>query len=254
MALGLLGTVVTAGVGIYLVNRGVDKAKEVANKFEQAGETAKASTDLKEIGRAAHEYESRTGFFPRSYHFPDDGKKPPEDAAARLSWRYSLLPYVGEPDLYKRFAQDQPWDGPANRAAAQTPVRVYCESEGPGSFRTRYRVFVGGGAVFDGERPPFGPPDAPKRPPYKMKLVNVTDGLSNTIFAVETPDTVPWAQHDELEYRRDGPLPPLGRPGRDSFVVLMCDGSTRVVKKGFDQEVFKKMVSYNGGEIVQPDW
>lgn len=252
LLLGLFGTLLSV-VGIILAITAGGAGGGLANFGPLGSSSKKTSNDLKEIGLYAHHFHDANGTFPGSFHRPTDGKAPPADPNARLSWRYSLLPYGGEDALYKRFAQSEPWDSPANRPASNTPVRLYCSTETAGSSQTRYRVFVGGGAVFDADPPRFGGVGPPQtaRPP---SIVGITDGTSNTILAVEAADTVPWAQHNELKFDPNGPLPRLGRPGRDSFVVLLCDGSTRTVKQGFNQEIFKKMVTRAGGEVVQPDW
>jgi hypothetical protein len=242
MTLGLVGTLVTAIGGFFLTKYSVDNVRNAAVR-------ARVNNDLKEIGLHAHNYHNAYGTFPSPYY---RARNPPAEESARLSWRYILLPYAGEDALFKRFADDQAWDSPANRPASDTPVRLYCANEGPGSSQTRYRVFVGGGALFDAD-PPTPKGGVPQQA-WRTKMVDVTDGTSNTIYVVEAGETVPWAQHNELKFDPQRSLPPLGRPERDLFFVLMCDGSTRIVRKGFDQEVFKKMVTRAGGETVQPDW
>lgn len=249
IVLGVLGTILTAAAG-YFAYRGT---QEVVNKVEQAAGSMKASNDLKEIGLHAHHFHDERNVFAGPYHRPANGTVP-TDAAARLSWRYTLLPYAGEDLLAKRFTQDQAWDSPANRSAANTPVALYCASEGPTSTQTRYRVFVGGGALFDADPPAPKGAAGPPRLAQPPRIVNITDGLSNTIYAAEAADTVPWAQHNELWFDPKAPLLPLGRPGRDTFLVLMCDGSTRIVKKSVNPETLKMAITRAGGEIQPPDW
>ncbi len=65
------------------------------------------------------------------------------------------------------------------------------------STQTPYRVFYGGGALFDEDGGP-------------VRLWGITDGTSNTIMAVHAAEQVPWAEPRELKYSPDAPLPKFG--------------------------------------------
>jgi len=47
-------------------------------------------------------------------------------------------------------------------------------------------------------------------------------------------------------------LPKLGRPGRDGFYAVMGDGSVRYFPKNLDEQVLRKLITRNGGEIIDP--
>jgi len=103
---------------------------------------------------------------------------------------------------------------------------------------TPYRVFVGNGAAFEG----FG---------KDLKLTDFADGTSNTILVVEAAEQVPWTKPDELPFEPKKDLPKLGgTPFFDQFHVLMADGSVMAVNVEFDADIFRALVTRNGGEVV----
>ena len=111
----------------------------------------------------------------------------------------------------------------------------------PGA-RTPYRVFVGGGALFD----PDGKP---------VRFTDIKDGSSNTIMLVHAADQVPWAQPRELPYSPTAPLPALGHKSLTTGTnVAMADGSVRFLKTGTPEHVIRAMITKAGGEQVPLDW
>jgi hypothetical protein len=251
MVLGLVGTILT-GVAGYFIYVGVKKGvTTIQEKFEEGMGNAQASNNLKRVSLAQIEYHDKNVQFPRSYHvegFP--ATLPPE--SSRLSWRVSLLPMLNQQLLYSRFKPNEAWNSPANRPASDTYVSDY--GDAIGSTQTRYRVFVGGGALFDADPPARKDVPIAQQMAQPVRMNGVTDGLSNTFFCVEAAETVPWAQHKEIPFNPNGPLPSFGRVGTDTFVVAMCDGSVRIVKKNTDPKVLKALITRAGGETVPFDW
>lgn len=251
MILGLVGTVLTSVAGYYIyvgVKKGVTTIQE---KLEEGMGNAQATNNLKRISMANIDHGDQNGQFPRSYHvvgYPNT--LPPE--SSRLSWRVSLLPHLNQQLLFSRFKADEAWNSPTNRPASDSYVSDYGDTIG--STQTRYRVFVGGGALFDAD-PPFrkGAPPA-QQLAQQVRMSGVMDGMSNTFFCVEAADTVPWAQHKEFSFTPNSTLPSLGRAGSDTFVAAMCDGSTRIVKKNTDPKVLRALITRAGGEVMPPDW
>lgn len=230
MVLGVVGTVVS-GVGIYFAVRGV---KTGVAKVQGAASNNVSTNNMKQIGLALHNSLDVNNQFPGPFVRPPAGD-PPADPARRLSWRVAALPYVEQGALFNQFKLDEPWDGPANRPLSNAVVRTYADP-GDAAPQTRYRAFVGPGALFD--------PDA-----KRVTLGSITDGTSNTIMAVEAADAVPWAQYNELPFSPAGPLPPLGRPGQATFLVLMADGSVRNVQKSVSPQTLKAAITRAGGEV-----
>ncbi|HVS39412.1 MAG TPA: DUF1559 domain-containing protein [Gemmataceae bacterium] len=63
---------------------------------------------LEAIGKALKQYDKDQGRLPPAELRSKDGRP-------LLSWRVLVLPYLGEKDLYLRFDQIEPWDGPNNQ-------------------------------------------------------------------------------------------------------------------------------------------
>jgi len=119
-------------------------------------------------------------------------------------------------------------------------IPAFADHDAPADPQTRYRVFYGGGAMFDVNG--------------RTRLTAVTDGLANTLMVVDTPGKVPWPQFNELPYDPHGPLPPLGRGDKNYMLVLMADGSVRVVKKyATDEKALRAMITRAGGDETVPE-
>lgn len=225
LVLGVLATVLHAAAAYLVWWPGYrDYQRQMAEKPK-----------LLELGKGFHEYHRAHD------HFPPAGFGPAGHPTADYwSWRAGLLPYIGQERVARQIDLTQPWNGPTNRAQADVAIPAFADHDAPADPQTRYRVFHGGGAMFDVNG--------------QTRLSAVTDGLSNTLMVVDTPGKVPWPQFNELPYDPHGPLPPLGRGDKHYMMVLMGDGSVRVVKKTPDAErVLRPMITRAGGEGAVPD-
>jgi hypothetical protein len=83
--------------------------------------------------------------------------------------------------------------------------------------------------------------------------MNIPDGTSNTFFAVEARDTVPWPQPKELQYDANGPLPQLGFPHRNGFLVIMLDGSVRFVSDRASPDAIRAGIDPNDRKPLMLD-
>jgi hypothetical protein len=229
LVLGLFGTI-AGSVGAYFAYTRVESAK--GRMREQ--------NNLKQIGLAFHNQHDANGSFQGPYAHNVRGKP-----NTGLSWRVGLLPYIEQGRLYQRFDLDQAWDGPKNKSLSNTPIKTYTspfDDMPGGSTETPYRTFYGGGAIFDEDG-------------RRMTIVSVTDGTSNTIFAVQAFEQVPWAAPRDFKYDPNGPLPKFGHPEmRGVFHVLMVDGSVRVMRDTVSDRTLRAMITRNGGEVVEHDW
>src|SRR5690606_6300698 len=97
-----------------------------------------------------------------------------------------------------------------------------------------------------GERMLF-PPDR------EVRFANVTDGLSNTLMVLEgnAASQVPWTSPEYLEIDDHDPLANFrgARPG--GFNAVLGDGALRFFSDTIDPQVFKALLTRDGGEQVQ---
>jgi hypothetical protein len=163
-----------------------------------------------------------------------------------LSWRVAILPYVEEDNLYREFYLDEPWDSPHNIRLLDKMPHVYGSpgEQPPQSNMTFYRVFLGPGTPF--ERDGMS---------SKRELLFPT---SERILIIDAGEAVPWTKPDELEYRPDAPLPPLGgilrsnswldrqRDKKDLIQAAMMDGSVRRFERNFDEAELRALIVRDG--------
>jgi hypothetical protein len=180
------------------------------------------------------------------------GRLPPQsirgkDSTPLLSWRVALLPYLEQEALYKRFKLDEPWDSEHNKKLLPLIPRVFETARLgnlPGNVNptdlvnTRYQVFVGPGAVFDGPR---GTPRG-----------DVRDGSTYTLLIAEAAESVPWTKPQDLTFDPKGPLPKLGGLFKDGFHAATVDGAVRFIPQTIGEKSLRALITRNGGEII--DW
>lgn len=176
---------------------------------------------LKLIGRAMHEYyDANNKRLPAHAIYSKDGTTP------LLSWRVTLLPYLGHRELYEQFRLEEPWDSPHNLPLAAKMPEVYAM---PWAFDDRKsrdttycQVFVGPGAAFDGKK--------------GVSFSEFTDGTSNTALVVLGQEPVCWTRPADLTFSVQGPLPKLRGLPTPCTPVLFADGSVQFVPTALTQE------------------
>lgn len=237
LVLGIVGAVllVVCGGAAVLLFPAVTKVREAAARQQ-------ASNNLKLLALAAHNYESAHDRLPGPFVEWNDPKQPmPTDPKNRLSWRVELLPYMEQDNVYRQLDLSQGWDSPVNRPHTSRPIKDFGDPNDPTDNATRFRCFYDGGAMFSTD-------------PKERSLRKATDGMSNTILFIETADRVPWAQFNELPYNPSGPLPQLGHPSRDVFLVAMADGSVKAVRKSVSEATLRAAITRAGKDTVGADW
>jgi uncharacterized protein DUF1559 len=190
-----------------------------------------SSGNLRQIAIAMHNYHSVFRQLPTAAFYDKNGK-------ATLSWRVILLPFLEQNELYKQFNFEEPWDSEHNKKLLDKMPDVYRspKTKGPQS-TTYYQVITGAGTVFEGRN--------------KIRFVDITDGTSNTILAVEAGEAVPWTKPADVGYDAKKPLPKFGGLFKDGFHILWCDGSVRFARRKFDQQTFRDAITRAGGEVLQ---
>jgi hypothetical protein len=151
----------------------------------------------------------------------------------------AILPYLEQKVLYDKFRLDEPWDSPNNLELLKEIPRQFASPSDPTVGMTHYRVFVGPGAMFEQNK--------------RVRIRDITDGLSGTVMVVETAEAVPWTKPEEIDYKPNGPFPTLGLPGFDVVLVVLADGSVQRVSKKCSQVEWHKAIQINDGQIPGPE-
>jgi prepilin-type processing-associated H-X9-DG protein len=218
----------TSGVLVALLLPAVQSAREAARR-------AQCVNNIKQIMLAMHNYHSANNFFPR-----DTTDK---DGKPLLSWRVAILPYIEQAELYNKFKLDEAWDSPHNKELLkEMPQTFRCPSLAKlEPFTTKYRGFVGAAAMFE-----IG---------QDIGIASITDGTSNTIAVVEASEAVPWSKPDDLPFDQNAQpsLYGAGSSHPGGFNCGFADGSVRFIKNSVGVQVFKALITRNGGEVISAD-
>lgn len=194
----LLVVIAIIGVLIGLLLPAVQKVREAANR-------GSCTNNLKQFGLAIHNYEGIHGRLPTSrVNVPSNKFR---------SWTVLALAYVEQDNIARLYNMNERWDNntvgsPTNLAIGQLPLKIFlCPSAPAPESRTkappghpaaaldlapldytipdrvRPRYYVGTGVPH-----PFG--DNSELPGgidrnLELRLTQITDGLSNTIFVLE---------------------------------------------------------------------
>ena len=158
------------------------------------------------------------------------------------SWRVLLLPYLGMEDVYKEYRFSEPWDGPNNRKLAERMPKIY-RFPGEHGPTTNYLAVVGPETAWPGQRTITGN--------------EVNDGKSNTILIVENQGAgIHWMEPRDLSFAdmdfTIGSPQGLSSKYVDPAVVMM-DGRIRRFEKRLPADVFRAMLTINGGERLVDD-
>ncbi len=210
--------------------------------IQPAVDSMKSSNNLKQIAGAIHDFHSANKKLPSAIR--------DRDGNPLLSIRVTLLPYLGEQQLYDRFRFDEPWNSPSNLTLLDQMPAVYRSSRDKSkrSSMTFYRFVTGPGTSFERDGITFN---------------DIKDGLSDTMIALEAGDAVPWTKPDEWEYDPNMPLPPVGgifgppkwyeirRGQREETNVLMADGSVHRFERATPERFWRAIATRNGGEKVE---
>jgi hypothetical protein len=206
-----------------------------------AARRAQSVNNLKQIGIAFHNYAAINGHFPAPALLDGEQKKFP------YSWRVALLPYLEQDALFRQYHFDEPWDGPHNRTLIDQMPAVYSSPRPDGGPSSRRNTSY---YVFSGETTALGSPWVPGGKNSEATLSRITDGISNTILAVESQANVPWTKPDDIPFDPNGPIPALGGFQPDGLIALMGDGSVRTFTKEVDPNTLKALITRAGGEVI----
>jgi hypothetical protein len=211
----------------------VGQEQSVLQKMREAAARQTTMNNLKQIGLAIHNYHDVHGHYPPAAVVDKKGKK-------LLSWRVMILPYIEEERLYKQFKLDEPWDSEHNKKLIPQMPKTYADARGKiEAGRTHVKVFVGQDAGFDWVR--------------ARKFADITDGMSNTILAAVAGESVVWTKPDDFEFDAENAVPDLKKPFAN-VLVLMFDGSVRVLNPKNSEETLKRVIQRNDGQPIADDF
>jgi phage baseplate assembly protein gpV len=230
------------GAAIFYFTTIKPTADNIKESFDNAANNAEQGNKAKRLGLSLHNYDTAMGKFPHPYAIDLVNPRPnkaPTNLSSQLSWRVTLLPYIDQEQIMKKFDFNSAWDSTQNKPMSTVAVFGYSDFDTPSDPTTRWKVFYDNGAMFD------------TNPNARTTMVNVTDGLSNTIMIVEAADKVPWSQFNEIKFEPNGPIPNLGRSGGPvpKFTVVMGDCSVRTARQSADPRIIKAAITKAGGEV-----
>ncbi len=195
-----------------------------------AARTAIASNNMKQIGLAFHNYHSAYGELPRPVVFDSSGQP-------LHSWRVTLLPFL-EDSRYGQWDDQQAWNSEVN-AALHRPVP---------------RIFL---SPFDNDRDTVQThvmtirhPDAMMPGDQTIEFSDVADGLAATVLAVHVPaPTVNWAEPRDITLA-DAQTALANASQTEPCLLLLGDGSVRVIHSPLAPQQLQAMTTRNGNEPV----
>ncbi|MFO0807033.1 MAG: DUF1559 domain-containing protein [Gemmataceae bacterium] len=270
-------------------------------KVREAAARTKCQNHLKQIGLAFHNYHSNYGQFPSGYTSRRTVENGP-GLGPGWGWAAMLLPYVEQAPLFRQIDFSRDIADPVNLSARTTTVPVYlCPSDDPTDPTFAVRNESGGtlcevafanyvGVAGTAEVTTF--PDTGNGVLFrnsKVRLTDITDGSSNTLFAGErgsqrSPQTtwvgaVTGAVVPPLNPAYDAEGPPVlvltntgtaadGRVPNNALEhvedsnsrhtigvnFLFGDGSVRVIQNTVRPALWQAVGTRAGGEVVSFDF
>jgi hypothetical protein len=202
-----------------------------------------AFDNAKQLGLAFHNTHDVQGRFAPAYTTPigrNFGLNAVPMDQRLTSWRTATLPYIEQDNLFRQYDPMQPWNSARNQMVTNTYVSSFSDGKDKTN-QTRFRVFTGPNTPFKHGRPP-------------ARIVELTDGTSNTALMAESAERGPWGEPKDMEVQPFGPMPALGSPDSPFAIVLMADGSVRRIRKTVDERTLRLLVDPADGQVVPMDW
>jgi prepilin-type N-terminal cleavage/methylation domain-containing protein len=281
----LLVVIAVMGTLIGLLLPAVQRVRESASR-------AQCQNNLKQIGLALHNYHDRMGCLPPGYYDPAPWPQP--DQGPGWGWASFLLADLEQDNLQKQINFTLNVGDPANAVPRATFLKVfYCPSEdrrevftvndgGSNPWTLAQGCYIacnGNDGVDDFTTPPHT--GAFVRGTAGFRLLDISDGLSNTFFvgersltmSVSTWSGVPlgaqvpsvrapgsFSGGQALVLGHCGPHLPNDNIVTDADAMssrhsigvqfLFGDGSVHVIGNGITQKVYDALATRAGGEVI----
>jgi hypothetical protein len=195
-----------------------------ANEREKAEKTV---ANLNAIADAVTRFNKKTG------RLPIENVRDSSGSRITLSWRVSLLPFMGYSELYERFNFDEPWDGPNNIKLLNYIPDEFLSPE-RGDYRTNYlggssNGYAFGGAIDEGTD---------------------IDPWEDTILLMEVDDAhaVPWTKPEDCKFGGSFLRQAVGNLRAMGTFVVWADGKVGVVPNGVPVMEMHAALTLVGGE------
>jgi prepilin-type processing-associated H-X9-DG protein len=214
------------GVLVGLLLPAVQASREAARRMQ-------CSNNMKQIALALHNYESAFRTLPPAFTADANGKP-------LHSWRTLILPFMEQNALYQQIDFSKPWDDPVNLPFSKVVIPTYaCPSGHTDSpEKTCYQVVVDPSSIFPGAN-------------KATKFSEVTDGIRNTIFVIETEseNAVPWMAPDDIDMATYLSLGQSSRPNHmGGSNAAFADGSVQFLSTSMDPNTAKAIVTKDAGD------
>lgn len=209
------------GILVALLLPAVGAARKAAQRMQR-------SNNLKQVGLGIHNYHAVYKQLPFTVTAHENGQ-------GIGCWRIGLSPFVEGQAQWDLFNENESSGGRALIEESAPPCFQAIEGQ-PGE--THIFAIVSDNSLF--------PPTANT----KVRFQDITDGLSNTIVAIELPNrSANWASDENLTpaeaYQA---LQELESP--EVAHVLMGDGAVVAVTSDLDKSVFDSLITRDGGEVI----
>ena len=156
--------------------------------------------------------------FPEPFH---------ENVGKDLSWRVLILPFFEGQLYYRKFATDQLWNSENNLPLSKDMFPPYGFDK-PGEKTSICWI---------------------KTTDKRISIYDIPDGPSETIMLMENPNKVIWSKADDITIDEAVKLV-KNLPDGEKLAISFYDASTFAVSNKMDLEMFRAMLTIDGGEKV----